>query len=48
MVKQEIHVMVEKMIEKLRQSERQLAREVETATDIVNYRYCQVRRNQMK
>ena len=33
MVKQEIHVMVEKMIEKLRQSERQLTREVETATD---------------
>ena len=34
MVKQEIHVMVEKMIEKLRQSERQLTREVVTATDI--------------
>ena len=33
MVKKEIHVMVEKMIEKLRQSERQLTREVETATD---------------
>ena len=33
MVKQEIHVMVEKMIEKLQQSERQLTREVETATD---------------
>ena len=33
MVKQEIHLMVEKMIEKLRQSERQLTREVETATD---------------
>ena len=33
MVKQEIHVMVEKMIGKLRQSERQLTREVETATD---------------
>ena len=33
MVKQEIHVMVEKMIEKLRQSERQLTKEVETATD---------------
>ena len=32
-VKQEIHVMVEKMIEKLRQSERQLTREVETAID---------------
>ena len=33
MVKQEIHVMVEKMIEKLRQSERELTREVETTTD---------------
>ena len=33
MVKQEIHLMVEKMIEKLQQSERQLTREVETATD---------------
>ena len=33
MVKQEIHVMVEKMIEKLQQSERQLTRAVETATD---------------
>ena len=33
MVKQEIHVVVEKMIEKLRQSEKQLTREVETATD---------------
>ena len=33
MVKQKIHVMVEKMIEKIRQSERQLTREVETATD---------------
>ena len=33
MVKQEIHVMVEKMIEKFRQSERQLTREVETVTD---------------
>ena len=33
MVKQEIHVMVKKMIEKLQQSERQLTREVETATD---------------
>ena len=32
-VRQKIHVMVEKMIEKLRQSERQLTREVETATD---------------
>ena len=33
MVKQEIHVMFEETIEKLRQSERQLTREVETATD---------------
>ena len=33
MVKQEIHVIVEETIEKLRQSERQLTREVETATD---------------
>ena len=33
MVKQEIHVTVEETIEKLRQSERQLTREVETATD---------------
>ena len=33
MVKQEINVMVEKMIEKLRQSERQLTREVEIAVD---------------
>ena len=33
MVKQQIHVMVEEMIEKIRQSERQLTREVETATD---------------
>ena len=33
MVKQEIHVIVEEMVEKLRQSERQLTREVETATD---------------
>ena len=33
MVKQEIHVTVEETIEKLRQSERQLTREVETTTD---------------
>ena len=33
MVKQEIHVIVEETIEKLQQSERQLTREVETATD---------------
>ena len=33
MVKQEIHVMVEQMIEKLQQSEIQLTREVEAATD---------------
>ena len=32
MVKQEIHVMVEKIIKKLRQSKRQLTRKVETAT----------------
>ena len=33
-VKQEIHLMAEEMIEKIRQSERQLTREVETVTDI--------------
>ena len=33
MVKQEIHVIAEEMIEKLRQSERRLITEIETATD---------------
>ena len=33
MVKQEIHVIAEEMIEKIRQSERQLTKEVETAVD---------------
>ena len=33
MVKQEIHLTAEEMIEKIRQSERQLTREVETAVD---------------
>ena len=33
MIKQEIHIMAEEMIEKIQQSERQLTREVETAVD---------------